>query len=102
MDRCRAARIGSRRFCSTGWLGKAALASMGRRRRDVRAEYLVFCFLHARLLTASNENRQWNRREPRDIDGEAERVDERGRESINFFAELKQCLQGWSQLRSGE
>jgi hypothetical protein len=34
--------------------------------------------------------------------GKPERVDERGRESINFFTELKQCLQGCGQLRSGE
>jgi TolB-like protein/Tfp pilus assembly protein PilF len=37
-------------------------------------------------LARTYEDRQWNRREPRDIDG---RVDEWERKSINFFAELK-------------
>jgi len=42
-----------------------------------------------------SEDRQWNRREPRDIDGRSgsrsgrSAIDQRGRESINLFAERR-------------
>lgn len=42
----------ARRFCAAGGLGEAALASVSGRRRHVRSKHLVFCFLHARFLTA--------------------------------------------------
>src|SRR5205823_7985364 len=70
--------VGSRRFCGTGWLGKAALAPMGRGRRYVRPEHLVFCFLHDWLLAASDEQSE-----------------------LLFRAEATQRLQSRGRIRGG-